>query len=329
MRRLPEFEERSLPPRPKPPVRRPAARPVTVAQPEPPVSRSSMRLAERPRRRRTPWQWYAMPLALIATVLVIVGLDRFPNDAGRLASSAESRAQVGQGGVGQGAPPVVNPPSPAPVAMPKANPELPDGDPIPISGSGQFQIVPGTSPKAGSGRVYRYTVEIESGAAISEKDATEFGASVQDTLSSPRSWIGGGLFSVQRVASGYSDFQVTLVSQGTADQVCGGGSIKYPVSCYLGQNRVYINAARWVRGAGAFKGDLNAYRQYAINHEVGHRFGNNHQICAGPGRPAPVMMQQTLSVSNDELADVTGNIGQGLVVPHNGAVCTANSWPYP
>jgi hypothetical protein len=39
------------------------------------------------------------------------------------------------------------------------------------------------------------------------------------------------------------------------------------------------------------------------------------------------MMQQTFSVSNDGLADITAATPQGLTVPRDGRTCTANPWP--
>ena len=66
-----------------------------------------------------------------------------------------------------------------------------------------------------------------------------------------------------------------------------------------------INAIRWTRGAVSFGDDLAAYRIYVINHEIGHSLGLGHAACPGPGRKAPVMLQQTIGLDG----------------------CTANPWP--
>jgi len=80
-----------------------------------------------------------------------------------------------------------------------------------------------------------------------------------------------------------------------------------------------------VRGALAFDGDLGLYRQYAINHDIGHVLGNTDVGCPTGGALAPVMMPQTFGVSDDYLNQIEPLGG----VPRDGKVCRVNAWPYP
>lgn len=87
-----------------------------------------------------------------------------------------------------------------------------------------------------------------------------------------------------------------------------------------------INEARWVRGAAPFQGDLGSYRQYLVNHEVGHALGfAEHVACPATGELAPIMMQQTLSLNNGELH----SLDHDEVYPDSDETCRANPWPYP
>ena len=88
-----------------------------------------------------------------------------------------------------------------------------------------------------------------------------------------------------------------------------GYEFRLETSCYNpaygadSQPRVFINEARWVRGAVPFQGDVGSYRQYLINHEVGHAIGyQRHEPCDENGGLAPVMMQQTFSTSQQRRA---------------------------
>jgi hypothetical protein len=67
-----------------------------------------------------------------------------------------------------------------------------------------------------------------------------------------------------------------------------GYDIQLEASCYnpptTDAARVFINEARWVRGAVPFQGDVGSYRQYLINHEVGHAIGyQRHEPCGENG----------------------------------------------
>ncbi len=147
----------------------------------------------------------------------------------------------------------------------------------------------------------------------------QFAAQVQAVLSNSQSWAGHGDVTLQRVDSADADFHVTLTSVSTDHALCGY-SIPVETSCYVTQgdngvdaNRVVMNVARWVRGSTAYIGDLDSYRIYMINHEVGHAVGHQHAHECLPGGQAPVMMQQTI----------------GLKSAATGQMCTANPWPYP
>jgi hypothetical protein len=164
--------------------------------------------------------------------------------------------------------------------------DLPAGGDFPVSGRDTWHVVAGTTPQVGQGRPYTYTVEVEDGATPAEGDQA-FATAVDATLDDPRSWVGSGQIALRRVdatAGEAPDFRISLTSQLTTRARCGY-QIRYEASCWNSDiGRVLINGARWVRGAGAFEGQLGLYRQYAINHEVGHVFRNQHVPCARTAR---------------------------------------------
>jgi hypothetical protein len=209
--------------------------------------------------------------------------------------------------------------------------ELPAGGDFPVSGEGTWRVLPGGTAQVGTGRVYTYTVEVEDGATLAEGDAA-FATAVDATLDDPRSWTGSGQIALRRVdasAGVVPDFRISLTSQLTTRAQCGY-QIRYEASCWKSDiGRVLINGSRWVRGAAAFEGQLGLYRQYAINHEVGHVFRNQHVPCPANGALAPVMMQQSFGVSNDYLAQLTDANPQGIQIPRDGLVCRPNAWPNP
>ncbi|MCW4352276.1 DUF3152 domain-containing protein [Hoyosella sp. YIM 151337] len=276
------------------------------------------------------WRACAIPAVALLIVGVTVFSARGGEEGGESGAGGDSASVLLDGGVGQDGEPV---PPPADGAFPELPAGvLPDGGPFTEHGTGSWRVMPGGTAEvgAGEGRFFTYTVEIEEGIDTSSYGGDEsFTRMVDETLANPKSWIADRQFGFRRISAvedGEPDFRVSLTSVMTVRQFCGY-TIQLEVSCYSPRTgRVIINDARWVRGALAFQGDIGSYRQYLINHEVGHAIGYpDHVPCETDGGLANVMMQQTLSTANDEIA----LLDPGGVVPADGKVCGYNPWPYP
>lgn len=167
------------------------------------------------------------------------------------------------------------------------------------SGTGRFTVVavPATAlrPTPATGRTVRYTVELEGGLDVSgEQLATVVGT----VLTDPRGWQTKDDVRFVNVAPAAAakgagiDLRITLASPDTTDKLCAPLETRGQVSCH-NTGRVVLNLRRWVLGAEAYGSDIAGYRTYLVNHEVGHGIGHAHAYCGGPGKVAPVMMQQT------------------------------------
>ncbi len=221
--------------------------------------------------------------------------------------------------------------APAPLALtspaaPRPGPELPPGEPVRSFGEGWWRTVPGTTAQVGSGKVHTYSVEVEQGAVLPQAQQ-QFAAAVDQALADPRGWTATGDVAFRRVDVEEPDVRIRLTATQTARAICGF-ALPYDTSCYA-DGVVYVSAPRWFRGAQSYAGNLQGYRKYVINHEIGHFLGHGHEFCPADGAPAPVMMQQTFSVSNDRLAEITAAMPQGLTVPRDGRTCAPNPWPNP
>ncbi len=166
---------------------------------------------------------------------------------------------------------------------------------VPHDAGGRLRTVPGAAAAPHEAeRVVTVRVEVETGLGV---DGREFARQVMTTLNDPRGWGHDGSVVFART-DGEADVDLTLASPATTDALCAPVDTGGTVSCGRVGYAV-LNAVRWAQGAEPFLeagGTVAEYRQYLVNHEVGHVLGNGHVRCPAPGEPAPVMVQQTLSL---------------------------------
>lgn len=194
--------------------------------------------------------------------------------------------------------------TPTPTVAPTATPTPTESKiTIPKQGSGSFVTASGESGKPDRSRVVHYRVEVEKELPF---DAAEVAEEVHAALVDERGWGADGKTGFQRVSGKSYDVRVLIATPATTDKLC------YPLltqgwkSCRIG-DKVVLNADRWAFGVEDYAGHLDLYRIYLANHEMGHFLGHGHVDCPGPGKLAPVMMQQTKGIGE----------------------CKINPWPFP
>jgi hypothetical protein len=150
-------------------------------------------------------------------------------------------------------------------------------------------------------RVYHYCTATT---GVSSTTLPEFRQKLAAVYGNPRGWGRAGIALVH--AESGCDYTAWLSAAANVTNFSASICDNY-YSCRVGTN-VIINYDRWMGATdpwNAAGGALEDYRVMVINHETGHWLGFGHSNCPGPGQPAPVMQQQSISL-------------QG---------CTFNPWP--
>ncbi|MBN1174017.1 MAG: DUF3152 domain-containing protein [Micromonosporaceae bacterium] len=163
----------------------------------------------------------------------------------------------------------------------------------------------GGTPVGAAGTLRRYQVAVEDNIG---QDVAAFGEIVDAILGDQRSWIAGKDVRLQRVGKdAAADFTIFLATPTTSERMCAavGLRTKKYTSCRAG-HKVIINLARWLTAVPNYGASVATYRQYVVNHEVGHELGHGHEACPGRGKKAPTMQQQTFGLDG----------------------CVPNPWPY-
>ncbi|MFC7491807.1 MULTISPECIES: DUF3152 domain-containing protein [unclassified Knoellia] len=174
---------------------------------------------------------------------------------------------------------------------------LPGVTAVPRSGDGALTSValPAiAAPKVNPHRTVRVGFQVESGSGV---DAAQAATIISATLGDERGWqtrdqVRFRAVSPAAVAAGDVDITIVLASPNLTDDLCAPLRTRGEVSCF-NLRKVVLNTRRWTAGVPGYGKDLAAYRQYMVNHEVGHGLYHGHVECPGKGTLAPIMLQQS------------------------------------
>lgn len=116
--------------------------------------------------------------------------------------------------------------------------------------------------------------------------AGDFDAVLAEVLDDARGWGAAG---AQFDLVDDSLYRIGVAASGDMATACAPYRLASKLACRPGTVGM-INAELWQTPPEWWPGDRDAYRRYAVNHELGHLLGiRAHPPCPGPGQALPVM----------------------------------------
>ncbi|GAA1562039.1 hypothetical protein GCM10009789_14050 [Kribbella sancticallisti] len=245
------------------------------------------------RRKSYKAQWLSVTaLAVLGTVMVVhPDATQQSNLAAQFSGNAVAVKDVAQA-------PVVEPTQvPTPTATfntplrpaPTLTRQPKGSKPNVTVSTGRLEVVAGSAKATGVRDKLTYRVEIEDGLSF---NGAVVAAAIHKTLTDARGWQAIHPASFERTDKPDADLRVILATPTLTDKLCLPLDTGGEVSCRV-DDRVVLNAKRWMYAVPAYAGKVDLYRSYLVNHEVGHFLGHGHSTCDKAKTPAPVMMQQT------------------------------------
>lgn len=148
-----------------------------------------------------------------------------------------------------------------------------------------------------------YAVDVSVHPAAAARDDDDFVSAARQIIKHPRGWESLGYTFVFHGSPDAAPpplprIRMTLTPQSVLDARFPDFRHQRLSLCNMTTREIFINEGRWHRWYDDDKSTmtLRDYRFYVINHELGHALGFGHARCPGAGRPAPIMLQQTLGL---------------------------------
>lgn len=149
------------------------------------------------------------------------------------------------------------------------------------------------APVAPAKKTNPYTVRVETTVNVDADAAARF---IQQVLDDPRGWAGYGNNNFELVSDPErAVLSITIASPQTADELCGPKAKTLGLRSCLTDDAIVINSDRWHYMTPTFN-NLDEYRAYAVNHQVGKFLGQRIAFCKKKAEPAPAMAEQDASL---------------------------------